>query len=289
MLGTETRTARHGNDREVGPQEPVRAEVAAEVLRRTRDRHDEDPCVPSDRRQRRAAALEDQEPGITFDAATRDGGLDVAGERRAGETAARAAGADRGHARGHRVLEVVRGRVLPRAHQADQRVEVARCRPRPPAARRDRPGPSRRRSGARPRCGGHARDLARRSRSCPCACPCRTPRASGTPSGAGRSSAAGRTGSRRRRTAPPGPAPPPRPPSARGTRAPARRTGRAPTSGRSSSIAAARAPARSPPAGPYGDADLGQLAGGRASRPRPSARRQRRRTRASARRRSPTG
>ena len=77
----------HGSNHQVRPQESVGAEVSAQVFGGHGRGHHEDACVPRDRRDRRAAALQDHEPGA--EGGRQLGGLpDVGGVGRAGEPAA---------------------------------------------------------------------------------------------------------------------------------------------------------------------------------------------------------
>ena len=92
----------HGQDDEVGDEDAVRVEVAGDELGRLVRARDEDARPRRDRRERRAAAVEDDEVGLAL-------GARVArprrrsSRRRAGEPAAAAPAADRRHAGERRV------------------------------------------------------------------------------------------------------------------------------------------------------------------------------------------
>ncbi len=109
----------HGDDDEVGEEEPVGAEVTADQLRVGGGGDDADRGVGMDRRDGRAAALQDDE---VFGAGV--GQLDAGGEgavdRGAGEPAAAPAGADGDDAGGEGVLQVVAGGVAAAFGQRDQ-------------------------------------------------------------------------------------------------------------------------------------------------------------------------
>ena len=136
-------------DDEVGDEDPVRIEVAGEQLEVGRRVGDEHAAARGDRWHGGAAALEDDEVGSTLDGKPSSGG-DVRGRRplrpgrrrRAGSRSCRRLRAPR--PRGSRTP---RGALRPPARGAGR----ATCRPRRPPARRDRPGPSRRRARSRSR------------------------------------------------------------------------------------------------------------------------------------------
>jgi hypothetical protein len=125
VVRTEARTARHGNHREVGPQEPVWAEVPADVLRRTRG-GPRDACIPRSVAMR-GAALRTRAPDRRR---KRHRLLDVAGEQRAGEPAP--ARRSRSSTPSWRVLQVVRAATP----GAGELINASRSAlpPRPPAA-----------------------------------------------------------------------------------------------------------------------------------------------------------
>ena len=257
----------HSNNHQVRQQEPERTEVSRQILDgdgRPAPRGPRRPTGPAGRPSRSPPGSRRRRP--TLDAEL--GGLpDVRRVRRAGQAAARPAGADRGDAGGQRVLQVVRRRVLPRSDQLEQPREVDGSRPRRPAARTARRGPSRR-SRVQAARGGQTRERARDRRL-----PGSLPRPDHRERRHRQRRAlrsAGRVGNRHRGTGRLARARRPRAPSARGSRAPARRTGRAPLRARtrrSPTSSAAIRSARRPPC--VGTPEVGQRARVRASRSRP--------------------
>ena len=106
-------------DDQVRDQPPVGVEVRGEVVARTGD---EDPPVGCDRRDRRTAAVEDDDLGTVL--LGEAGPLEhVRDEGPAGEPAAGAAAADRRHARDGGDLEMVGGGVATRAREREQLVD----------------------------------------------------------------------------------------------------------------------------------------------------------------------
>ena len=182
-----------GDDDEVGDQDPVRVQVARRDVDGLRGARDEHARVDLDRRDRRAAAVEDDDvgPPLRRERCAREH-VRLPGRPR--EPAPAAPAADRRNAGERCRLEVVGGRVPARARELEQALE------RGPGLgelrlRQARRGPSRPRP---PRVRGRAGARGARSpRSCRPACPCR-PR----PATAARTARrrADRSGSRRPRT-----------------------------------------------------------------------------------------
>src|SRR5437660_4119963 len=100
-------------------QQSVQAEVPAELLRVDPGVHNEDPGVEARGRNRRPAALEDQETGVQGFGHGQGSG-EVGGDNRARQAPTGPPGTDGGHACAHRVLYVVTGSMAPGFEKAQQ-------------------------------------------------------------------------------------------------------------------------------------------------------------------------
>ena len=113
----------HCKHHKVRKQQSVQAEVPAEVLRVDPGVHDEDPGVGVRRRNRRPAALEDQEAGVDgFGHGQGSGEVGVG--HRARQPPAGSPGTHGGHACAHGVLDVVTGSMAPGVEEPEQRTGV---------------------------------------------------------------------------------------------------------------------------------------------------------------------